>query len=187
MIYNVLTSPMVSDCQPLGRAGVEKNNSLYNQQFHTLADQEQGMSTFLGLVANIPGLIGVVFTIANALAPPREEDGTVDFDSRKAFISGAGQEISRIDTILNGLSTEEKNATNGRGETYGDFLNDQKRKLTNEIEINMQYDSKEIQAMNSDRATRGYGAYKDTRSSSSETYASTVDYHKAFMDRKLDE
>jgi len=188
-IFDFITSPavsMVSSSTPLGKAGCT-NQSLYNQQFHTMADQRNGMRSFLGGVSIAPGVIGVAASIAVVITPAKEQDGIVDFNTRRGFIAGAQEEVNRIETVLNGLSDSERNEINSRGETYGNFLESQKVKLNSEIESNKEYDKGQIKGINHDLMKAGLGSYKENRQTKPESYVQPIDYQKAFRERRPDE
>lgn len=168
----------------LGRSNAQPTGSLYLQQYGTTAEHEAGLSKIISAGGLLPGVVGEVFAVASLLAVPQEEPGIVTFGDRKKFIAGAQNEIDNIDSLLNTLSTKELNETNDAGNSFGDFLKDQKDSLSKELNNNKKADEREVAGINYTMQKHGQGSYRDKRTDKAPSYAKPIDYYEAFKAEK---
>ncbi|MDR1389044.1 MAG: hypothetical protein LBJ31_03615 [Treponema sp.] len=168
-VFDKATSPAATYLltpAPLG----EVPRSLYNQQFPTQAAREEAFSNIIGLIGFAPGYIGKIATVAGLASSSAEIlPSIVLYESRKAFIRGAEQELLRLEKLISGSTDSPLNERN--------FLIDQRNLLQYELEANKIYDSYDTERIKKDFQTYPVPfSYVDKRSERS--YVEPIDYVK---------
>jgi hypothetical protein len=169
---------------PVGVSDPPAPRSLYSMQFNTEAGRQEAFSKMLGGIAAIVGAVfirkPIVGKVAAGVAVVAEagqektDPRIILYTERKAFIEGARAELNKLDALLTSVDGDAS-------DDYAMFLQEQKGLLTNELNININYDAQEEKRIKSDigKYASRY-TYEDTRDSH---MYSSINYNSVYNDQ----
>ncbi|WP_439647436.1 hypothetical protein [Brucepastera parasyntrophica] len=186
---------LFSYTKPLGET-YEAPRSLYQKSNFSIKGEEitawDNIMNVMSIIPGIPSMLGFLYSIS-----PRNEveSSLVDDYSRKAFVNGAETEITRINNELEQLDDNKYDGSkiNKKGQSYKEFLDEQKNLLKSELDENRVYDEKYVKSIERTveyytpaASTRGkVEPYDDDKWRPSEiSKVKPIDYQKIFMEEE---
>lgn len=175
----------LTHADPIGKSNnCNTNRSLYNQQFHTTRDQEGGDMKFISATSAVPGPLGYAATVASLTIIPSEPEGIVSMPQRRGFINGATFEINRINNILAEIVGNNEYEVNDRGQSFRDFLLEQRDFLENEILNNAKAYEGQLKGINEWMEKLGNPQIEAYGYDTPESWVKPIDYYELFRSQK---
>lgn len=129
-----LAYSLITNGEKLGKNNSSSDNSLYQQQYTSLAEDKQTSVDILGIAGGLPigGILQISLMGMSLYSLYSDASDTIVTDP-ESFISGAEKEILRLNSAIESLKDNKEN------EDFIDFLVDQKKSLEKEISANKKH------------------------------------------------
>lgn len=129
-----LAYSLITNGEKLGKNNSSSDNSLYQQQYTSLAEDKQTSGDILGIAGGLPigGILQISLMGMSLYSLYSDASDTIVTDP-ESFISGAEKEILRLNSAIESLKDNKEN------EDFIDFLVDQKKSLEKEISANKKH------------------------------------------------